>query len=245
MNLNEIIANYRSMKSSLNGMGSWNFPLESVLHRMFGRYVPEDDDCGYSSFIGIERIDVRTMLKLFHNDSRTTEVHVLVIDEQPLGVVYQVGGGWRSYITDVEKYKAVCQEMAAARMDKELRSATPKSFETLTELGAAAISLCGPKESMFTIPKPRLIENFDELAQERKAYFVDEALVVHPVEGIFFFYANEPRARDFSPADNDVRVLIAGKERVVDGARLMFEVIPGHGDLEDALAGFCPVSANL
>lgn len=236
MDLKEILDNYRSMKSSLKGMGSWHFPLEQILHKLFGRYVPEDEDHGYASYIGVERIEVYTMLKLFHEDTRTTEVHVVVIDDRPIAVVYAVGAGWRSQITDAEKYKTVCHEMAESRLNQELSAASTK-LERLADLGASAIALLGPRESMFAIPVPKLIDNFDELADERKAYFVDDSTSPQLVERILFGKVDTGTSGRLTN-ENAVQVLIAGSVHVVDGSRIMFEVIPGRGDVEDALSAF-------
>jgi len=236
MNLTEIIANYRSLKRI--SPGDWGLRLTDILKALFERHIPdENDNVEYPSLIGVERIEIYSMLKLFHGDEQSTELHVLVVDGKPLGISYCFGRQWVGHIYDVEKYKELCREMAAILLEQQMEWLKPGNFKSLRDLQSEEIFVLGPKESMFAVHSPKGTACFEDIAGERKGYFVDEQCVAHPVEQILGF-ANTKLIREYTRDVHDVRVLIAGAERVVDGTQLMFEMVPGKGDIDDALKSY-------
>lgn len=235
MDLQFITENFRTFnRTELDG---WGEPLNRLLEALFGDFVKPHCDDTLVELMDRARGAVYTVFDLPHYSEDNCEMHVAVIDDKPLGIVFRFGNetDWQSRIIDVELFKSLATELAAAAMEKRLSKVREESLASLGSLKNGFLHFLGKKETMFAVHTPKRLYGFEELLSKCRGYFVDEngqALALQSI-GQFVNKAHSKRA-----GANDITVTIAGQERVVDSVQLMFELVRNAGDVEDALTAY-------
>lgn len=236
MDLQFIKDNFRKFKrTELDG---WGGPLEDILKAMFGEIVALPFDVTYVELFDRSRAVVYTLFDLEHDSDEDCVMRVVAIDDKPLGLAFKFGdrSHWDSRIMDVELFRALASEMAAAVLEKRLAKVVADDMDTMQKLGNFYLFFLGSEESMFAVQSPKWMCGFQHLLSSHRGYLVDENGAAQPLEAIGKFTNHKHHSSDADA--HDVVVTVAGQERIVRGQQLMFELIPDGGDIENALQAY-------
>jgi hypothetical protein len=237
MNLQDIVSNFRNFKH--NVAKDWGSPLTSILKALFEERIPLDYDSDFDSLVDPARISIYTLFDLAHHSDEACELHVLALDDKPLGVAYKFGdrSDWHSSIIDAELYKTLAREIAAAAMEHRLTKVTAEPLVSLGSLNNGYLFLLDKAETMFAVRSPKACYGFSNLPKTHRCFFVNDAGQPLAVESIGAF-CNQKLSHDSDIDAHEVTVTIDGEVRQVDGMQLMFEMVPGQGQVTAALESY-------
>ena len=231
MNLNYIRANFRSFK--LATLDGWGDPLAKCVEALYRNYIQDSGDDVLAAIVKDLPLEVYTVFDLYLGDDTRAEMHVVVFGGAPVAVAYRSQGD-SSYdydIIDADAYRQLGRELAARMLDQRLAKETATSGDSVRHLKESGLTFVGPSRSAFVIQAPRdaFYTGSDLWKNHRVFYPQDDGSLV-PVTKFVGFAQPKTAGYRSNPGDDDVRVEIDGKEVVVDGCRLVFEMLPGQID---------------
>lgn len=237
MNLQDIASNFLNFKRGpLEGRSS---PLDQVLEALFADSICLDYDAEFCTLVDRSRVSVYTLFDLPHHSDEACEMHVLALDDKPIGLAYKFANksDWRSYIIEAEAYKALARELAAAALELRLQNVTAGSLKSLGSLNNGYLHLLDKEETMFAVRSPKACYGFSGLPKTHRCFFVDDAGQPLAVESIGAF-SNKKPSHSVDEDTHEVAITINGEDRLVDGMQLMFEMVPGQGQVTAALESY-------
>jgi hypothetical protein len=237
MNLQDIARNYpKFQRCPVEG---WSSPLENVMEALFSTLIKPDYTFYFADLLDRSRLEVYALFDIYHGPNDTCALYVLVVDNKPVGVAFKFGDKtqWDTRIIDADHFKGIVRELSAILLERQLESVTAEDVEELRFLNNGFLCFLDEKETMFGIHSPKSVGRFDQLTEKHRAFFVDTEGKAHLVSSIGQFCNTKP-SHCWDEDTNDVVITVNGAERTVDGQLLMFELVPGEGDIEAAVARY-------
>lgn len=237
MNLQTIATNFQQFPAA--DLSGWGSPLGNVLEALFKEHVELHYSANFEDLLPRERLAIHTVFDMPHDSDEACELHILVVDGKPVGAAHKFAdkSSWNSHIIDAEQFKTLARDLAIAALDERLAQITADSFDSLSSLKNGYLHFLGEGETMFAVNSPKGMYGFSKLPEKHPAFYVDATGAVHPVTAIGKFANKEP-SHSSKRTVSDVFITVGGKEFVVDGSELMFELVPGSGNIEAALRAY-------
>jgi len=236
MNLKRIAENYLSFPRTT--IEEWGGPLSDVLTALFGQLLPLEHRTDTADLLDRSRIALYSMFDFPSGPSYNCELHVLAVDDALVGIAYREGkGDWLGQVLDNDNFTRVAIDLVAAAIRQDTALLAEVDLEAAVPLKGYVMHFLDPGETMFVLRAPRHVYRLNEVPSRHRAYFVDEMGQAHQVSSIGAFKHGYNVHGDV-PDLNAISIVVDGKERMADATQLFFELIPGQGNLEAALAAY-------
>jgi hypothetical protein len=237
MNLSYIAANlHKFRRIDLEHAGNVR---ASLLCTMFGDFL----DCGAKDYIAnlldLSRVSVYGVINVDVISDENCIVQILALDGKPVGLCSKFGdrSEWKSRILDLVAYKNFARELVEASLEYRLNNLKAKPMDALAELENRYVKFLGDKESMFSVENAKSVNSFRKIPNSHRCFFLDSkgnAVLVQEIRQ----FANTKGSWCDDPDTHDVIVIVNGAEGTVDGRELLFELVEGEADLDDARTAF-------
>jgi hypothetical protein len=229
MNLNDLAANFKSFpRVDIDAYPGDNL-VEDLFEALFSDVVRPCSEQYVPDLLEKNRVSVYAVI-----GSNYGGLHILVIDDKPVAVLHKSDGQRESaqcaYVVDADVFTSVAAEMAAAEAKKRIASVGPAGDTIIGKLDSPFLYFLGPNATMFAIVNPDEVYRYSDILKAHRGYFVDPDGAVHELEHI----------GDFSGGQMVTVTLAGGREQLVQARELMFELVPGQGNIEDALKAYAP-----
>lgn len=236
MNLKRILENYRAFPRTQ--IEDWGGPLGEVMTALFDKIVPLEHRSDTAELLDRNRIELYSMFDFPSGPSYNCELHVLTVDDCPVGFTHREGkGDWVGQVLDNDSFTRVAIDLATAAIRQDTALLAKVDLEASVPLKGYVMHFLDPGETMFVLRDPRHVYRLNEVPSRHRAYFVDEMGQVHQVSSIGAF-THSYRVHGDVPDLNAISIVIDGTERMADATQLFFELVPGQGDIEAALAAY-------
>lgn len=233
MNLDYIRANFRSFK--LATLDSWGDPLVKCVEALYRNYIQDSGDDALTSVVKDLPLEVYTVFDLYLGDETRADMHVVVFGGAPVAVAYRSQGD-SSYdydVIDADAYRQLGRELAARMLDQRLAKETATSGGSVRHLKNCGLTFAGLSRSAFVIQAPRdAFYTGSDLWKNHRAFYPQDDGSLVPVTAFVGFAQPKTAGYGRNPGEDDVRVEIEGQEVVVDGCRLVFELLPNQIDAQ-------------
>jgi hypothetical protein len=227
MNLNDIAANFKNFPLVDPDSYDGDCLVEDMMESLFADVVRPRSEQYVPDLLEKSRISLYAAIGTYYGG-----MHILVIDDKPVAVLMKALGdredSQRAYVVDAEVFASVATEMAVAETKKRIASVDVAGDTPICKVHSPYLHFLGAQSTMFAIGKPVEVHRFSDILKGRRGYTVDSTGAVFELQSIGAFEDDEM-----------VKVtLVGGQEQLVEACELMFELVSGQGNIEDALTAY-------
>lgn len=207
---------------------------------LYSRYLPSLDWESQALEDAIMKmpIEIRTVYKMYLGEGDRAEMRIVVLDGNPLGLVYRTPGEDQSYeeeIFDVDGLRKLGRELAACAAEIALARVEEAPGDTLRHMKDSSLSFVTASCTAFVLQAPADALYPDcVLWKSHRAFYTRDDGTLAAVST----FLGSPYKDLAEEVRHQVRVEVDGQESVVDGRRLVFELVPGTIDVQELKAAF-------
>lgn len=227
MNLNDIAARYKTFPLVDPDSYDGDCLVEDMMAAIFSDVVRPRSEQYVPDLLEKSRISLYAAIGTYYGG-----MHVLAIDDKPVAVLMRAIGdrddSQRAYVVDADVFASVATAMAVAETKKRIASVDVAGDTPIGKLHSPYLHFLGSQSTMFAIGKPDEVYRFSSILKGHRGYSVDGAGTAHELQSI----------GDFEDEDMVRVTLVSGREVSVEARELMFELVPGKGNIEDALTSY-------
>lgn len=237
MNLNYIAANLHKFQRV--GFDPAGNAINSLLSVMFDDFLDRGAKDYVADLLDLSRVAIYAVINVDFVSDEDCIVQILAVDGKPVGLCSKFGdrSEWQTRILDLDVYKSFARELVAASLEYRLKDLEAKPMDTLADLDNRYVKFLGPKETMFAVENAKAAEFFRNILNNHRCFMLDAKGNAQRVQQLGKF-VNTKGSWCSDHDTHDVFVLVNGAEGIVDGRELLFELVKGEADIEDALTAF-------
>lgn len=234
MNLSYIAANLtKFQRVEFDHAGN---AITLLLRTLFDDFLDRCAKDYVAELLDLSRVTVYAIINVDFASDEDCIVQILAVDGRPVGLCSKFGdrSEWQSRILDLDAYKSFARELVTASLECRLNQLEAAPMDRLSDLDNRYVTFLGENETLFSVENAKAAEFFSHIPKSHRCFMLDSAGGVHLVEKLGKF-ANTKGAWCDDVDTHDVAVTINGTETFVDGRELLFELVSGQADFNDAL----------
>lgn len=207
---------------------------------LYNRYLPSLDweNQAFEDAIMKMPVEIRTVYKMYLGDDDRAEMRIVVFEGNPVGLVYRKPGEDQDYeeeIFDAEGLRKLGRELASCAAEIALSRVEEAPGDTLRHMKDGSLSFVTASCTAFVLESPAsALYPECVLLQNHRAFYTRDDGTLVPVTA----YLGSPHKNRIDSVRHQVEVEIEGQETVVDGRRLVFELVPGTIDMQELKEAF-------
>jgi hypothetical protein len=224
------------------------FPLAALedsrhvdcVRALYRRYLPSLDweNPALEDAIMKMPIEIRTVYKMYLGEDDRVEMRIVVFEGEPLGLVYRKPDEDQTYdeeIFDASGLRKLGRELATCAAEIALARVEEAPGDTLRHMRDSSLSFVTASCTAFVLQAPADALYPDcVLWKSHRAFYTRDDGTLIPVTT----FLGSPHKGRTDEVRHQVQVEIDGEESVVDGRRLVFELVSGTIDAHELKAAF-------